>query len=366
MFLAVRELRFAWGRFLLMGSVIALVAILTVMLSGLASGLVDDNVSVLKSLPATHLGFQRNADSTFSRSTVDVAAAARLARVPGVRAEPLGLSLLNVKTGDDAAVDMALVGMPRTGFVAAGLVDQLPAPKSREVVITQDLADSGLQIGDRLSIERSDVELMVGGVAPAASYGHVDIAYVALPLWQDITYGSVGVTSPRAFASVVALDVDEGADIDAAATAADLDVVTRIQAFAGSPGYAAEQSTMALIRAFLYVIAAMILGAFFTVWTIQRRAEIGLQKALGESSAGVVLDALGQVLIVLVLATSVGTAIGLGLGAVVAGGPVPFALKPAPVVGASVFLILSGAAGMLVAIRRITTVDPIIALGGAR
>jgi putative ABC transport system permease protein len=40
MFLAVRELRFARGRFTLMGIVIALIAVLVVLLSGLSSGLV--------------------------------------------------------------------------------------------------------------------------------------------------------------------------------------------------------------------------------------------------------------------------------------------------------------------------------------
>src|SRR5690606_34410942 len=71
MFLALRELSFARGRFALMGSVVALVAVLTVLLSGLATGLVDDGISGLRALPVSHLGFQQGADSTFSRSTVD-------------------------------------------------------------------------------------------------------------------------------------------------------------------------------------------------------------------------------------------------------------------------------------------------------
>ena len=53
MFLAIRELRFARGRFGLMGAVVGLIAVLMVMLSGLASGLVNDGVSGLKSLPVT-------------------------------------------------------------------------------------------------------------------------------------------------------------------------------------------------------------------------------------------------------------------------------------------------------------------------
>ena len=89
MFLAVRELSFARGRFSLMGSVIALVAVLAVLLSGLTSGLVDDGISGLRALPVSHLGFQQGADSTFSRSTVGSDAVAALDAVPDARAEPI-------------------------------------------------------------------------------------------------------------------------------------------------------------------------------------------------------------------------------------------------------------------------------------
>ena len=111
--------------------------------------------------------------------------------------------------------------------------------------------------------------------------------------------------------------------------------------------------------------AAALPETFFTVWTIQRRAEIGLQKALGASTGAVLRDALAQVLIVLVLATALGTAIGFALGGLISGGEVPFSLQIGTTLGAAALLIISGAIGMVVGIRRITSVDPIIALGGS-
>ena len=50
MFLALRELRFARWRFTLVGSVVALITVLVVLLSGLSSGLVNDGVSGLQRL----------------------------------------------------------------------------------------------------------------------------------------------------------------------------------------------------------------------------------------------------------------------------------------------------------------------------
>ncbi|MDR2255515.1 MAG: hypothetical protein LBE25_05905 [Arthrobacter sp.] len=73
MFLALRELLFARCRFALMGVVIGLISVLVVILSGLSSGLVNDGVSGLKSLPVTSFAFNAGTmkDNAFSRSTVD-------------------------------------------------------------------------------------------------------------------------------------------------------------------------------------------------------------------------------------------------------------------------------------------------------
>lgn len=362
MFLALRELAFAKGRFMLMGAVIALIAVLTVLLSGLASGLVDDGISGLRALPVTHLAFQKGADSTFSRSTIDGESVAAFDRLDGAQAEPFGLTLVNATTDRDVNVDLALMGLAEGGFVAAEMVPGGFATPGAAVV-TEGLLDEGVAVGDTLHIDRSTVSLTVAAVAPKATYGHVDAMYVALPTWQEVAR-LAPEDGPQA-ASAVAIRTDDGSGLEAAAAAVGLEVVTRTEAYAGSPGYSAETSTMSLIRGFLYLISAMVLGSFFTVWTIQRRSEIGLQKALGASTGTVLREALGQVLIVLTAATVVGAALGFVLGKLIEGGDVPFSLGVGTALGAAVILIVSGAVGMLVGIRKVTSVDPIIALGGA-
>ena len=46
-FLAIRDIRFAKGRFALMGGVVALITLLLVMLSGLTAGLADQSTSAI-------------------------------------------------------------------------------------------------------------------------------------------------------------------------------------------------------------------------------------------------------------------------------------------------------------------------------
>ena len=60
MFLALRDLAFAKGRFALMSMIIALVAFLMTLLSGLASGLIKNNISALMALDVTHIAFEYN------------------------------------------------------------------------------------------------------------------------------------------------------------------------------------------------------------------------------------------------------------------------------------------------------------------
>jgi putative ABC transport system permease protein len=360
MFLAVRELAFARGRFALMGSVITLVALLSVLLSGLATGLVDDGISGLRSLPVSHLAFQQGTDSTFSRSTVGADSVAAMRAVPGAIAEPFGLTIVNATSSRHDKVDLALMGVAQDGLIAARVfAEGAPAPGG--AVVSQGLIDAGVRIGDTLAVDRSTVAFEVVGAAPPATYGHVDAVYVNLPDWQRVSHLDAGGDA----ASAVAIRGGDPTALAQAGAAAGLDVVTRTDAYAGSPGYRAETSTMSLIRGFLYLISAMILGSFFTVWTIQRRREIGLQKALGASTGAVLRDALGQVMIVLVVATALGAAIGFALGQVIERGEVPFALGPATVAGAAAILVVSGTLGMLVGIRKVTSVDPMIALGAA-
>lgn len=57
MSVAWRDLRFAKGRFALMGAVVVLITLLVGLLSGLTTGLARENTSAVLGLPAGHLAF---------------------------------------------------------------------------------------------------------------------------------------------------------------------------------------------------------------------------------------------------------------------------------------------------------------------
>jgi putative ABC transport system permease protein len=142
--------------------------------------------------------------------------------------------------------------------------------------------------------------------------------------------------------------------------------MTLTASFAASPGYTAETSTLMLIQAFLYAISALVVGAFFTVWTIQRTGELAVLRAMGASTGYLLRDGLTQAFVVLAGATSVGIAIGVGGGSLLSGTSMPFALETPAITLGALLLVVLGMIGATAAIVRIARIDPRAALGGQR
>lgn len=377
MFLALRELSFARSRFGLMGGVVALIAILVVLLSGLSSGLVNDGVSGLQRLPVDAFAFAggTKTDSAFSRSTIDVAVVDEWKARDGVAdAAAFGNLLVNAKNQDDVPVDLALFGVEPDSFLAPPVArgDELGAT-ANGLVVSRTALDTGIEIGDILTVDRLGTELTVVGVTDdQRTFGHVDVAYVPLPMWQELHSGAKPGEPVRegaySEATAVALVAAAGTTLDLAAGDAALGTTSMALAdsFGASPGYTAEISTLLLIQVFLYAISALVVGAFFTVWTIQRRHELAVLRAMGASTAYLLRDGLAQALIVLVASTAVGIAIGVAGGGALATTSMPFALE-APAIGlGAALLVVLGMIGAAAATVRITRIDPLAALGGQR
>ncbi|NLU84289.1 ABC transporter permease [Rhodococcus sp. HNM0569] len=375
MFLALRELWFARTRFLLMGAVVALISILVVILSGLSSGLVDDGVSSLRQSSVDSFAFEEGTktDSAFSRSVVTREQADEWAARPDVAdAELMGNAIVNAHTGSGAPVDLTLYGITPGSFLEPEAAQGHGLTGDHDVVVSATLQDEGIALGDTIVLDRVDTELtVVGFTSEKRTFGHVDVAYLPLSTWQEIHAGTRAgeTTDPRAYdeASVVALrGVDGMPDLAAGDAAAGTTSTSLEESYDSSPGFSAEMMTMSMIKMFLYAISALVVGAFFSIWTVQRTRELAVLRAMGSSTGFLLRDGLIQAAIVLVGSVLVGVALGLALGSQLEGGGMPFALEARPVVDGALLLTALGLIGAAVAIVRITRVDPLAALGENR
>jgi putative ABC transport system permease protein len=356
-FVAWRDLRVARGRFALMASVVVLITLLVGLLSALTAGLGRESTSAITGLPADHLAFAAPAAGegvSFSDSTVAEATWHAWAEVPGVRhAEPLGIALSRAEAGNRTVAVSAFGVLPGSPSVP------VPGVAPGVVVLSSGAAD-GLRVraGDRIRVGAE--ELSVGDVSGDASFSHTPVVWMDLAGWQRLAAG--GATGG---ATVVALTTTTDRALPSADRELGTRTVSRGDALQAIGSYVSENGSLQLMRAFLFAISALVIGAFFTVWTIQRSGDIAVLKALGASTGYLLRDALGQAVVLLVAGTVVGTALAVGVGAVVPDG-VPFVLDVGSVLVPALVLTLLGAFGAALSIRRITSVDPLIALGSAR
>ncbi|MFI1332848.1 ABC transporter permease [Streptomyces sp. NPDC020845] len=362
MFVAWRDLKFAKGRFALMGTVIVLITLLVGLLSGLTAGLSRQNISAITGLPADKIAFNAPSggqDLSYATSSVTARQWRTWATTPGVTsAEPLGITTARATAGDNSAGVSAFGVRP-----GSRLAPDSGKINDHTVVLSTTAADDlGLKPGDGFTL--AGRQLTVAAVRGDASFSHTPVIWTSLGSWQKTAPPTGDSDSPTA--TVIALNTTSGANVSAADRAAGTRTVSRDDSLSAIGSYTSENGSLQLMRGFLFAISALVVGAFFTVWTIQRSSDIAVLKALGASTAHVLKDALGQAVVLLAGGTLTGTGIAVGIGAAVADSAVPFVLTPATVLVPAAVMILLGALGAALSIRRITSVDPLTALGSAR
>ncbi|MDO5634605.1 MAG: ABC transporter permease [Micrococcus sp.] len=390
MFLALRDLRCATGRFGLMGAVVALITVLLVMLSGLTAGLGNQNTAALDRLQDQ--GVQRLVYSgvagqdpsvSFTQSEFPDAARQAWADTEGVaEVNPLGISQSRavgvagaLQADQSGVVDLAQLdttGVATAAFLgidpdgpdaaALGSANGGAALAPGKAALSRGVAeDLGVAVGD--SIVVAAVPVQVGSIVEDEFYSHSPVIWLATDDWRAISH----TADPAVLGTVGLVRFAEGADAEATADRADAAAHTTSasvrDSYAALPSYSSENGSLMTMQGFLYGISALVVIAFLSIWTVQRTREIAVLKALGGSTGWVLRDALIQSGIVLALGVLVGTGAAIGLGAIAAG-IVPFSLSLTTTLLPALGVLGLGMLGAGLAVARVTRIDPLVALGG--
>lgn len=358
MFLAIRDIRFAKGRFALMGSVVALITLLLVMLSGLTAGLGNQSTSAIAALPVQQIAFGAPSGgqpkASYTESEVSNAQLEAWREQPGVSsAQALGISQTRLQPLGEGGTPSGTANVAVFGGALAP-----SAVEDGTVVVGETLAnDLDVEAGSRVRI--GGTELTVSAVVEDQWYSHTGVVWTTLETWRGIAHAAPDK------ATVIAVKYDAGptVDVDAANAAAGTVSTDPVSSFQALASYKSENGSLMLMQAFLYGISALVIVAFLTVWTVQRTRDIAVLKALGGSSSYVLRDALAQAAIVLLAGAALGGSLGLA-GGVLASQAAPFLVTPATTLLPVAGIILLGLAGAVLAVRAVTKVDPLLALGG--
>lgn len=354
MFLAINEMKHSKLRYALVIGVVFLIAYLVFFLTGLAYGLAQENRTAVDKWQADRILLSDEANGKLNMSmltmddyeSVKAEDKAALAQFPGI---------VYQKGKKDQQINVSFFGIEADEFLAPNLVKGRMFKNTGEVVVNDSLAkEDGLQVGDQLKVAGSKQTLKIVGFTDEAMYNVAPVIYMSLADFQEIRFNQALPKEAQKINAIVLREKPKQ-------VANHLEEI-KISAFINDlPGYSAQNMTFAFMIGFLIVIAAIVIGIFIYILTMQKQAIFGVMKAQGISNFFIARSVFVQTAIL----AFVGIVLGLALtylSSLVLPAAVPFAifwgLYLAVSVGMWVIAILSA----VFSVSTVVKIDPLKAI----
>src|SRR5690625_1267002 len=152
--LAWKEIVKSKSRFIILGSIIFLVSLLTFMISGLANGLSQDNAALIKDMPEGTFYMDEDADETYNLSKIDEATEDKIIK-ENEDATALSIQMGFVNNADDKQFSVAFVTATNPGL--------FPEVADGEILLDESLQDAGVKVGDKLTNNQLSKDIIVKG-----------------------------------------------------------------------------------------------------------------------------------------------------------------------------------------------------------
>lgn len=354
MFLALKEMKHSKLRYLLIIGVMFLIAYLVFFLTGLAYGLAQENRTAVDKWQAESILIAEEANDSLGMSMitkktyneVQAEEKAILAQTPAV------LSKKNAKETFNAT----FFGIEANQFLAPAVDEGKLFSAENEAVADESLRDNyGLRVGDVLKLSGNDTEITLVGFTKKAKFNVAPVLYVSVETYQKIRFEKT--------------DDSEDARINAIVTRGEVTNIPEqlekisIRAFINElPGYSAQVLTFGFMIGFLIVIAAIVIGIFVYVLTMQKAEIFGVMKAQGISSGYISRSVVAQTFLLASIGVSVGLASTAGSSYVLPAN-VPFEINPIFFSAMSGLMILFAVLGAFFSVRAVVKIDPLKAIG---
>ena len=256
--LAWKEIKKNKSKFLIVGAVVFLISFLTFMISGLANGLSQDNAALIKNLPDGTFYMTETAEGTYNLSQIDESLQKEvIEEFDGAASLSLQMGFVNDQEETQHSV----------AFVTSSESSSFPSVEPGEIVLDESLQEDGLKVGDVLTNSQWDGEFTVKGFVEQAKFSHAPVAFI-----HPDNYSEMYRTDTMQLMFVPKEDNGEIAGLQAFSNT---DLLNTI------PSYSAEQLSLNMIVAFLFVISGMLIGIFFYMMNVQRFGLYGILKAIG-------------------------------------------------------------------------------------
>lgn len=277
--MAWKEIKKSKSRFIILGSIVFLVSLLTLIISGLANGLSQDNAALIKDMPEGTFYMEDDADETYNLSKIDTELANEIIEAnEGATALSIQMGFMNDANDDQVSV----------AFATASNDNIFPDVKDGEVLLDESIQDQGVEIGDKLTSDQLSKDLEVTGFVEQEKFSHSPVAFIS-----EINYQEMYRTEEMQMLFVPEKDAASISGLQAFSNKDFLDTI---------PSYSAEQLSLNMIVWFLVVISGMLFGIFFYMMNVQKVGLYGILKAIGVKTSTLFKMMWTQMLIITVIA----------------------------------------------------------------
>lgn len=356
MFLALNEIMHSKLRYALVAGVMFLIAYLVFFLTGLAYGLAQDNRTAVDKWEADSIVLSKDANSNLGMSMITKKIAeeveggkvAYLAQTPGV--------VTSKDSTEEGKINVSFFGIDKNQFIMPNLVEGKAFDNDDEAVGDISLKEEyGLAVGDTVKLSGSDKTFKLTGFTDHAKFNVSPVLYTTINAYQEIRFEKEDTSeNARINAIVVRGKISNLPE--------DLEQIKISKFINELPGYNAQVLTFGFMIGFLIVIAAIVIGIFIYVLTMQKINIFGVMKAQGVTGGFIARSVVAQTFIL----SFVGILLGL-LGTVgtslVLPDAVPFQSNWLFFGVISLLMLVVAVLGALFSVRTIVKIDPLKAIG---
>ena len=371
MFLALKEMKHAKARFVMIGTIIMLIAWLVFVLSGLGNGLTSLAAATMKNIDADYFIYEAGSDGEIMNTKVSGAIKEDLLALDEVEdATLMGQSstaiYLSGKDATEGKTDVTFMGIEAGGFIEPTVIEgeQLNVDKPFGVIVNESMLDDGFAIGDKIIVNSSDnLELEIVGIVEGETFNHLPVVFANLEVWQSYAFAAPG--SDNGYEHPVSVIALQGADINPEkidATFDKIETVEKSAAVMGMPGYMEESGTIYMMLVFLMAISAIIIAVFFYVFILQKTQQFGVMKAIGASDKFIKRSIISQVFVLSAISIIIGAVLTY-LTALVFPEGMPFDLDMKLVILYGILLLIISVLGSVISARQVSKIDPLTAIG---
>ena len=273
---------------------------------------------------------------------------AYLAQTPGV--------VTSKDSTEEGKINVSFFGIDKNQFIMPNLVEGKAFDNDDEAVGDISLKEEyGLAIGDTVKLSGSDKTFKLTGFTDHAKFNVSPVLYTTINAYQEIRFEKEDTSeNARINAIVVRGKISNLPE--------DLEQIKISKFINELPGYNAQVLTFGFMIGFLIVIAAIVIGIFIYVLTMQKINIFGVMKAQGITGGFIARSVVAQTFIL----SFVGILLGL-LGTVgtslVLPDAVPFQSNWLFFGVISLLMLVVAVLGALFSVRTIVKIDPLKAIG---